>query len=71
MAHEDAALRKQWGDALRSRREERGLTQEAVADLAGVDQGTVSRVEAGQIGFGNAYLRIANVLGVTFEVTAP
>lgn len=37
------------GTRLRNRRNELGLTMEQVAERAGVDQGTVSRLEAGKM----------------------
>jgi transcriptional regulator with XRE-family HTH domain len=62
---------REWGTRLRDARVARKLTQAQVAEAAKLDVSTVSRVEAGQIGFGGAYLRIAAALGVTVEVTAP
>lgn len=64
-----AAQRKEWGAALRRRREERNLTQAAVAELTGIDQASVSRVEAGAGSLDSA-IRLAATLGVTLEVSA-
>lgn len=37
-----------WGERVRERRERLGLSQEAVAELAGIRQGTWSKIEAGR-----------------------
>lgn len=56
-------MRKEWGAVLRRERERASLTQAAVARLTGLDQASVSRVEAG-IGSLESTLRCAQVLGV-------
>lgn len=52
--------------ALRAARQKRGLTQEALAELAGVDQTTISRLEIGS--YANPTLdtqeRLAKALGL-------
>lgn len=58
-----ATVRKEWGAALRREREQRGLTQAALAAEAGIDQASVSRVEAGA-GRLDSYIAVASVLGV-------
>lgn len=40
-------LRKKWGQEVRRHRLARELTQEKLAELIGIDQSTVSRVETG------------------------
>jgi transcriptional regulator with XRE-family HTH domain len=45
---EDREIIRQLGSSLRSRREAVGLTQSDVAKRAGITQGTVSSMEAGQ-----------------------
>jgi transcriptional regulator with XRE-family HTH domain len=64
-----AATRKAWGDTLRGRRETSQLTQERLAEIAGIDQASVSRAEAGT-GSLETYLRIAKALDVTLEVAS-
>jgi len=68
-AEDAAAMRKEWGAALRRRREERQLTQDAVAELAGVDQASVSRAESGT-GSVESIIRIAQKLDLVIAVTA-
>jgi transcriptional regulator with XRE-family HTH domain len=43
-----AEWRGRFGDHLRARREKRGLTQEKLAELAGVDRKLIYRTELGQ-----------------------
>lgn len=64
-----AALRREWGARLRAARQDKGLTQNELAELAEIDQANVSRVEAGRAGL-NAMLRVAAALGVTLEELA-
>ena len=64
-----AEQRKEWGALLRQAREQRELTQAALAQLSGLDQASVSRVEAGQGGL-HATFQLAKTLGVTLEVAA-
>jgi transcriptional regulator with XRE-family HTH domain len=41
-------IKQRWGTAVKLRRKEQGLLQEQLAELAGVDQGTVSNLETGR-----------------------
>lgn len=43
--HDRAGALKQFGDRIRARRLERGLTQLELAESAGVDRKTISRIE--------------------------
>lgn len=54
-----------WGAGVRTLREEQGLTQTQLAELSGVGQPTISRVERGsrQISDG-VRVRLATALGV-------
>lgn len=59
---------KEIGTRIRSRRNERGLTQESLANMAGVSKSFVSEVEAGQRGAsGLKYLAIADALDVEVQ----
>lgn len=58
--------RRSFGRRLRALREERGLTQEGLADRAGVDRKLVYRTELGQTSPRlDAVVGIADALGVT------
>lgn len=48
--YELARRHQEFGEKLRRFREERGLSQSALAERAGVDQGDISRFEAGKWG---------------------
>jgi len=60
---------ERWGERLRSERRERRLTQDKVAELAGLDTSTVSRVEAGTAGFAG-YVAVAEALDVVLATRA-
>ena len=56
------------GDAVRQKREERGLTQEGLAEIATLDRTYISDIERGtrNPGFKNV-ARLAQALGVTLS----
>lgn len=56
-----------WGSAVRSRREELGLTLEQVAGLAGTTVQTLFKIEKGQIA-ARDHLRIALAFALATEV---
>jgi transcriptional regulator with XRE-family HTH domain len=59
-----ASWRSRFGDHLRAQRQERGLTQEALAELAGVDRKLIYRTELGQTSPRlDAVVLIADALG--------
>jgi transcriptional regulator with XRE-family HTH domain len=64
-----AAVRKEWGALLRQTREDKGLTQAALAEQLGIDQASVSRTESGNGSFDTA-VRIAKALDVALEVAS-
>lgn len=54
------------GDAIRARRKARGLSQEALADAAGVDRSHMGKIERGERNVTTLRLvEIARALGVT------
>lgn len=56
------------GDRIRDAREEKGWTQEALADAAGISKGFLSDVENSKRSISAAYaLRIADALGVSLD----
>ena len=63
-----AETRRDWGARIRQAREQQQLTQVVLADLAGIDQASISRVEAGAGSF-DSYLRAAKALGLVLEVS--
>jgi len=65
MANPD--LRSQWGDAVRAKRLNKGLTQWQVASAAGLQQGTLSKIERGEIAPADA-IRIAIARALDSEV---
>jgi transcriptional regulator with XRE-family HTH domain len=64
-----ARQRREWGSRIRDARQQAGLTQAELADLAGVDQASISRTEAGTGSF-DTYIRAAKQLGLVLEVSA-
>ena len=53
------------GAVIRGRREALGLRQGALADVTGVDQGNLSKIERGETGATlETYLRLCAALGV-------
>lgn len=59
------AERQAIGTRIRVLREERDLSQEKLAELAGLDRQSIYRVELGSRGLSiNAYLAVATALGV-------
>jgi transcriptional regulator with XRE-family HTH domain len=60
------------GDRVRRFRRHRGLTQQGLADLARVDKGYISRLEAGQIADPGIDLveRLSKALGVSIRQVA-
>lgn len=48
MTEPSGDLRKQWGEAVRARREELGLSQAELATAVGLHQTAISRLENGQ-----------------------
>lgn len=60
---------KAWGDALYLERHRRRLTQAQVAEMAGVDQSTVSKLESGGGGLVDSFVAVARALEV--ELPAP
>jgi transcriptional regulator with XRE-family HTH domain len=60
-----AQWRRRFGDHLRVCRHERGLTQEALAERAGVDRKLIYRTELGQTSPRlDAVVQIADALGI-------
>jgi transcriptional regulator with XRE-family HTH domain len=69
---EIAAWRAAFGAQIRAVREERGLSQEALAEQAGVDRKLVYRTELGQTSPRmDTVLQLARVLQVTMPVLMP
>lgn len=64
-------MHRRWGEKVRARRQ--GIyTQEALADLIGVDQSTISRIERGQFPLSDTMkFKIAGALGVTLDELFP
>jgi len=62
----EATLR--FGIELARFREERGLTQRALAERAGIKQPQLARIERGQIPTVPTLARLAGALNITFEV---
>lgn len=65
MANPD--LRSQWGNAVRERRKQQGLTQWELATAANIQQGTLSKIERGEFAPADA-LRIAIAQALECEV---
>jgi transcriptional regulator with XRE-family HTH domain len=67
-----AAWRTTFGDRLRAARERRGLSQEALAEKAGVDRKLIYRTELGQTSPRlDAVMQIAEALGVQPSTLLP
>ena len=65
------ALRKRIGNAIKSARDARSVTQKQLADAVGVSQGQISKYEAGTDLPGiDGLISIANSLGVSLDVIA-
>ncbi len=58
-----------WGKVVKRLREERGLTQEQLAERSGITRGYLSRIEIGQIKTSNqdTFKQIAKGLGMTLD----
>lgn len=60
------------GERIKALREQRGITQESLADLVGVTQGKISQCETGTRGISFLLgLKIAHALGVSIDDLAP
>lgn len=60
---------KTLGEALRAVRKQQGLSQSEVAQRAGVSQSTLSRIEAGHLGFHlSDLLALAEAMGTHIEL---
>ena len=69
MTHVDDIARTV-GDALRHRRRQLNLTQQDVADLAGLARYTIGRVEAGDAGAQlDTLARMADAVGLTVSLS--
>jgi transcriptional regulator with XRE-family HTH domain len=61
-------IRKRWGAKVRSRRDDRRLTQDELAAAAGCSQTTISRVELGRQSLDlDLGLKIAEALATTYD----
>lgn len=57
-----------WGQAVRAKREAKGLSQVQLAELVGTDQPDISRIELGkQLVIPTKGIAIARALGVTYD----
>lgn len=67
-----ADLHRSWGRKVRDRRQAVGLTQIQLAEAADTTQGTISRIEVGDIGPSDELKwRLAGALGLTVELLFP
>lgn len=66
----DPVLLAELGSRLSRRRIEAGLTQQALADEAGIGKRTVERLEAGQASDLVAFLKVMRVLGLLTNLDA-
>jgi transcriptional regulator with XRE-family HTH domain len=65
-------IEKSWGRLVKKHREDRDLTQDQLADLLEVSQGTISKIENGDIVARDSLkLRLADALGVRPQVLFP
>ena len=56
------------GENIRRFRKKEGMTQEQLAEKAGIDQKQISKIESGRVQAKlSTYLRIANALGVSID----
>lgn len=63
-----AKLREAWGRRLRAIREEQQISQSKLAQLSGIPQGAISRLERGLVGAGDeTRMAIARALGRNVE----
>ena len=57
---------KRLGDAVRAARKENGLSQEALADAAGIDRSHMGKIERGERNLSlKNVVRVAKALGIT------
>ncbi len=63
-----ANILKGLGGTIRSRRRSLGLTQQDLADLAGVQRQTIGRIESGSGGDVPTLLEVCDALGLSIEV---
>lgn len=62
---ETGILEKAFGTVVRKLREDKGLSQEAFADLAGIDRSYQGRIERGEV---SVTLRMIEVVSKTLDV---
>lgn len=61
--------RVEFGDCIRSLRERKGITQKKLAEMVGLQQPHIARIEAGKHSFGiDQYFSIIKELGVFLEI---
>ena len=66
----DAAIQSRVGDNLKSLRLRQNITQQKLAEDAGVSLSTVKKLEKGKIGSFDAFIRILRILG-QLDVLSP
>ena len=64
-------VHRSWGKRLKARRQALNLTQQQLADICGVRQSTISRIEAGTCPRDAAKWLLAGALGTTVEDLFP
>lgn len=64
-------VHRSWGKRVKGRRQELGLTQQALADYCQLRQSTVSRIEAGACPSDQVKWLLAGALGMTVEDLFP
>lgn len=64
-------VHRSWGNRLKARRLALGMTQQQLADICGLRQSTVSRIEAGACPRDTAKWLLAGALGHTVEELFP
>ena len=58
-----------YGEVLRERRKELGLTQKELADMVGRDRTYINRIEKGETDLQlSSFLRISDALGITLRL---
>lgn len=68
----DEHVRQDWGRRVRDRRRALGFSQERLAELAGTDQGTISKVERGKVRISDEFKwSLAGALGEPVPVLFP